>query len=314
MAPMAKLTFKALLDWFLELNAQKWYIHVQACQFDVKDYAPYVNPETGMLILNISGAATRGFDTQDDHFSFYSRVKGKEVFLEVPYSAVFLAIDPDTGIPNLFPFYEEHADDTVPPEEELVMGTPVRNEHVVDLPHSGLRVTLKAPTLGDLHDLSERLGKTKGVEPIDIKRDNNVVYMDFGKSQENDARAILGPMLGIGNRAASVDETAPPKELTLAERVGMRKWVVIEGGRQKPQASMPFIDEVYRAKQERREMELKLAKINLNTEIGATPKEIRSDGSDGTSAFFPDLDVSKCYFPRKRTERPAWLVVIQGGK
>lgn len=311
MAPMAKLTFKALLDWFLELNAQKWYIHVQACQFDVKDYATYVNPETGMLILNISGAATRGFDTHDDHFSFYSRVKGKEVFLEVPYSAVFLAIDPDTGIPNMFPFYVEHADDIYPPEEELLHGTPIRKEHVVDLPHSGLTLTMKTPTLGDLSDLTERLGKTKGVEPVDLKlnRNDNVVYLDFGKPQD-EAKAILGPMFGIGNRTTQKPEVSAPKELTLAERVGLRNWIVIEGGRNKPKASMPFIDEVYRAKRERREQLEKLMPTPEFTESF----ELRSDGSEGKSVFFPDLDVSKCYFPRKRIERPSWMLVIQGGK
>jgi stringent starvation protein B len=287
MAPMAKLTFKALLDWFLELNARKWYIHVQACQFDVKDYAPYVSPETGMLILNISGAATRGFDTHEDHFSFYSRVKGKEVFLEVPYSAVFLAIDPDTGIPNLFPFYEEHADDIEPPGYSV-------------------------PTIGDLKDLSELFSKTKGIQPSDIKLKNdksNVVYLDFGKPAD-EAKAILGPMFGIGNRVTQEPEGTTPKELTLAERVGLRNWVVIDGGRQKPKASMPFIDEVYRAKQERREQLEKLMPTPEFTERF----ELRSDGSEGKSVFFPDLDVSKCYFPRKRIERPSWMVVIQGGE
>lgn len=314
MTPMKELCFKALMEWFVQQNASRWNIHVQASQFDVKDYAPYVNEITGMLILNISANATRNFNTDTEGFSFMSRVNGKEVFLEVPYTAVFVAVDPDTGIPNLFPYYEDHDGmDLMPVDTEEVMGTPVQKGHVVELPHSGIKVQLKTPTLGDILDISQ--GKTKGAPTHEVIHDgdNKVIRVTFGNKEpvENDAKAIMGVMQYLGK---PVEVVKPIPEPTVTERVTQRHWRVIQGGKGKTETTMPYIDEVYRAKRDKREQEEQLAKINMNAEIGTSKPEIRSDGSDGTSAFFPDLDVSKCTFVTKPIDRPEWMTVVQGGR
>ena len=313
MAPMKELCFKALMDWFVSQNASRWFIHAQASQFDVKDYAPYVNEITGMVILNISANATRDFSTNSEGFSFKSRIKGKEVFLEVPYSAVFVAVDPDTGIPNLFPYFEDHGDmDIETPETEEVLGTPVlKDPTVVELPHSGIKVQLKVPTLAEVLDISQ--GKTKGAPTSEVVRDgdNKVIRVTFGKQDEasNDAKAILGPMTYLGKHSEE-----PKPEPTVTERVTQRHWRVIQGGKGKQEPTMPYIDEVYRAKRDKREREEQLAKVTMNAEIGVSKPEIRSDGSDGKSSHFPDLDVSKCAFVTKPIERPEWMSVVQGGK
>ena len=312
MAPMKEICFKALMDWFVEQNASKWYVHVQASQFDVKEYAPFVNEVTGMLILNISANATRNFSTDEVGFSFLSRVNGKEIFLEVPYTAIFVAVDPDTGIPNLFPYFEDHGDmDIETPETEEVLGTPIMKDHVVELPNSGIKLQLKVPTLADLADMPDIIKNTTGYRAADIVRDadNKVIRVTFGKQDpvQNDAKAILGQMAYLGKPP---EEPAP----TVTERVTQRHWRVIQGGKGKTEVTMPYIDTVYRAKRDKREREEQLAKINMNAEIGVSKPEIRSDGSDGTSSHFPDLDVSKCTFVTKPIERPEWMNVVQGGK
>lgn len=107
--------------------------------------------------------------------------------------------------------------------------------------------------------------------------------------------------------------TPKVKEVVVAEpKKRERKWTVIEGGRSNlPSASMPFIDEVHRAKQARRERDASYMKAP--EDVTSQPNR-KSDGNDGTSVFFPDLDVSKCYFATKRIERPEWMTVHQGGK
>lgn len=317
MAPMAKLTFKAILDWFMELKATRWNIHVQASQFDVKGYAPYVMPDTGMVILNISGTATRGFELHDDHFSFYSRIKGVEQFLEVPYTAVFVAVDPDNGIPNLFPYFEDHGNDDpiVEGEEELVLGAPApKGEHTVDLPHSGLQATFKVPTLGELLTInSGQAGK-----PEITKGEDGIIRIQFPKREATQERdPFFEPGKDLRVRVADLFQFPTKGEEPL--RIGKdsldikirdRRWVVIEGGKSPKKASMPWIDEVYREKRERREA---LERLMPTMDELPVP-EIRSDGASGESAFFPDLDVSKCVFPTKRVARPVWLTVINGGK
>lgn len=104
---------------------------------------------------------------------------------------------------------------------------------------------------------------------------------------------------------------------TLETKMRDRHWTVIEGGKQTPEASMPWIDEVYREKRARREALEKLAPTDefiLSNTMKSSQPAIRSDGSDGKSCFFPDLDVAKCVWPGKRMPRPDWLIVIKGGQ
>lgn len=291
MAPMAHLTFKAVLDWFMEIDASKWHIAVQASQFDPKEYASCVEPGTGMLTLNVSGKATRNFNTYDTYFSFNSRLNGKEIFLEIPYSAVFMAYDPVSGIPNSFPYFEDHGDMDMDAPFTFNMENPFvhtfakpvdsktkDSSNVIELPHSGMRVELKTPTLADLEAM---------MDGLNYKR---IYEHDF-----SNARTAAKP-------------------LTLEEKVAHRSWVVIEGGKASKPKSMPWIDEVYREKQARREAAKPADKVIIGNTMKSTAPEIRSDGASGHSAHFPDLDVSKCVFATRRRQRPNWISVHQGGK
>lgn len=163
--------------------------------------------------------------------------------------------------------------------DDYIPDEPTQPDHVVHLPNSGLTVKLRVPTLENLTKMNL----------------DNVIHYPGGSAH-------------VG------EEIQMDKPLTLLERIAQRGWTVIEGGNQKPEASMPFIDEVYRAKQAKRESDVALAKIAMNAEVKLCGIEIRSDGSNGNSVYFPDLDVSKCYFPVRRINRPTWVSVIEGGK
>lgn len=109
-------------------------------------------------------------------------------------------------------------------------------------------------------------------------------------------------------------EPAVVPQISTLEKAGLRNWVVIEGGRNKPEVS-PVIDEIHRAKEERRARQANLwTQDELDSKV-AVKSDLRSDGVSGDkSTYFPDLDVSKCYFQSKRVDRPTWLAVVQGGK
>lgn len=286
MVPMARITFKAVLDWFMETGATKWHIAVQASQFDVKNYGPLVEPGTGMLTLNISANATRNFNTFEDHFSFKSRINGVEVFLEIPYSAVFMAMDPTTGIPNAFPYFEDHGD-MEPEDEQLALEVPAREElmALLDSMKNNPVISGKSKTSNSFVGINANT--------------SNIVRVDFDKKGNIN-------LTGKGEMNVSTPTT-------VQERVTHRRWTVIEGGKGKTEAeTMPFIDHVYRAKRDRREA-LTADRFILSNEMKHVP-EIRSDGSEGKSTYFPDLDVGNCYFVSKPIQRPSWMTVHQGGK
>lgn len=277
---MPRITFSAMLDWFVEVNADRWLIHVQASQFDAKEYIGKVNEITGFLVLNISGAATRNFDVSDTGFSFNSRMNGKEVYLEIPYTAVFAGSDPVTGAPNLFPYFEDKEN-----------GLPV-----VKLPPkqyiNAFQDGLKIPSLEDMKAIFEK--------------PSNVIKGDFSHYK---GKTSTGPMASIGK---------PPEE-TLPKKIEQRHWRVIQGGKSKVPTELPFVDVAYRAKRDAREahelLEMTKAAMKPSATVdGPKLRELRSDGADGISSHFPDLDVSKCVFHVKQTERPSWMTVIQGDK
>lgn len=162
--------------------------------------------------------------------------------------------------------------------DDYIPDEPTTPSNVVYLPNSGVKVELRVPTLEDLNKMNL----------------DNVIHFPGGSAH-------------VG------EEIQMERPLTLVERIEQRGWTVIEGGNRRPEASMPFIDEVYRAKLAKRESAAKLAKITMNDEVKLGEFEIRSDGSNGNSAYFPDLDVSKCRFPVGRMTRPVWLTVIEGG-
>jgi stringent starvation protein B len=373
MAPMAKITFKALLDWFMETNARYWNIHVQAAQFDSQEYISTMSPATGMICLNISANATRGFDMDDEKFWFWSRFQGKEIFLEVPYTAVMCAVDPETGIPNLFPYFEDWGDiemdlpDELKPTDIEIMPNgnhlirfgnntsqemePLSDEEVealradilarakpdMAIPDSvvkvlnfdGNPVEVKIPTMAELDELNKLWreqgmsiqadGFTVGPDGKLVVRastlNDSVIHVDFkGNSVptfDGDATILNFP----GKSEIKIEEPKLLKHDTLETRVRDRHWTVIEGGKTKPEATMPWIDTVYREKRARREAaELTKDKMVIGNEMKSTQPEIRSDGSTGESSFFPNLDVSKCTWPGKRKARPEWLTVHKGGE
>lgn len=314
MVPMKRIAFSALLDWFVEIDAKRWNVYVQGTQFDVKEYASAVQLHSGMLLLNLSANATRNFTCDDEGFSFKSRINGVEVFLEIPYTAVFAAVHPDTGIPNMYPFFEDYGD-MDPIETVDVLGTPVAKYNVVTLPHSEISRSFE---LNLNKELQQLLKDNPNMSVIfspsdDVNNDATCVLGKLG--HYNDGQLGTGPMASIGS-PATVEPT--PVEPTVEERVTQRRWRVIEGGKQKVEATMPWIDEVYRAKRDRREA-AQADKFIIGNSIPHVPdgkefKAIRSDGNDGTSSFFPDLDVAKCVFYVKPTPRPEWMTVLEGGK
>lgn len=314
MVPMARITFQALLNWFQENNAERWYIHVQASQFDPKEYMAAMSPLTGMIVLNISGAATRDFTTDDDGFSFKSRIKGKEVWLEIPYSAVLCAIDPVTGIPNLFPYFEDYGD----PEPE---------SHIFNLPSSGLDVKLAKPTHGELLDISKAINDDTPVRDVVVLEadEDGVIRANFRQKNDGDTNKST-PFFTLEDLTSKSNldlfqQTGSSNVVPLIEKDSVqtkvldRKWAVIKGGKTvEPKASMPFIDHIYREKQERRKAkELAEDRYKFGNEMVSTAP-LRSDGSEGKSVFFPDLDVSKVVWPPKKIARPDWMTVINGDK
>ena len=383
MAPMAKITFKALLDWFVEINAKRWNIHVQASQFDAQEYLSTMSPATGMICLNISANATRHFTVDETSFSFWSRFQGKEIKLEIPYTAVMCAVDPDTGIPNLFPYFEDYGDieldlpdelkptgvqilengnhlisfnngtsqelEPLPEEELQALMADIKRRQLaeapIQLPDSVVKVLgtdgtiteVQIPTLAEIEELN-KVWREKGMDmkldgfKVDnegklvlmasaVKDDDNVVQLDF-KGNGNVTFNGDATVLNFPNKTEVTME--PPKLLkhdTLETRVRDRHWTVIEGGKAKPEVSMPWIDVIYREKLARREAaekekdSLTFGQVSFVPwdEVANKPAfEIRSDGSKGESVFFPDLDVAKCTWPGKRTPRPDWMTVHKG--
>lgn len=375
MIPMAKVTFQAVLDWFVAQNATKWHIHVQASQFDPKEYISAMSPATGMICLNISANATRHFTTGEESFSFWSRFQGQEIQLEIPYTAVYAAVDPATGIPNFFPYFQDYGDveldlpDGIEPDRVEITEDgkhritfsnghvetiePLSEDELADLeadisrrkleatpiaiPDSVVKVLMLDGTTTEVQipskeelDALNKLWLDQGMSvkcdgfKVDhegklvilarpTEKDDNVVKVDFGDK----GNVTFSGDATILNFPGEIKVTAQGEQGEWGRFIGHdsletkmrdRHWTVIEGGKQKPQASMPWIDVVYREKLARREALEKLAP----TDEFIAQQQIRSDGSTGESCFFPNLDVTKCTWPGKRKARPSWLKVFAG--
>ena len=223
----------------------------------------------GNLTLNLSPSATQDMHLSDTHIYFKICKHGIPQEMYIPYTALMIVQDPDDPAASLQWPFYLDHGDDYTPDM-----TDVSN--VFGLPVQGTKVELKAPSLNDLIEISTR--------------QNNVVHFPGG-------RTTVGKQIKMDPRK------------TLQERMAERGMSVINGGDVKVHATIPWIDEVYHAKQARRETKALNAK---NAVVVSEP--IRSDGSKGNSVFFPDLDVSKCYFQSKRITRPVWLDVINGGK
>lgn len=316
MAPMAHLTFKALLDWFSEQNASKWIIHVQATQFDPMEYAGSVEPNTGILCLNISPSATREFDMDDTSFWFKSMVRGVPVFLVIPYTAVMFAVDPTTGIPNVFPFFEDWGDMEGADEVESLPPTidPTESkfspELILSLNKTWVEQGFGFQLLGlETDENGETIATIIPIEPVDEDAPYSAKMIPFPNRKQEDPKLLTHD--------------------TLEKRIMDRHWTVIEGGKQKAVASMPWIDVVYREKLARREAQrLNNDRLVLGNEMKSTNPDDPEDLRFGQVFYYPcdedgtlydptkpiKLDVTKCTWATKSIQRPSWMKVITGGK
>lgn len=304
-----KITFEGVLNYLATKKGTAWNMLFQASQFDVRDFGDLVN--FGHLKLNLSPMATRDMELFEDHIYFKIRKHGIVQEMNIPYTALMIIQDPDDPSQSMpWPYFLDHGDDYTPDEEEAIFGEMAKElkeltPHVVELPNTGVKLELKVPTL----EQHQRSG-----EEYAIKRLAELGINITPEQMQEHARKMHESMPEIFDAKGNVDLIAlankaqPVRKPTLSERIEARGWTVIEGGNVQAKASMPFIDEVHRAKQARREQ---LAKLAPDGEVVVS---VRSDGSNGNSVFFPDLDVSKCYFPTSRKRFPSWMTVIQGGK
>lgn len=307
-----KHTFEGVLNYLATKESPKWHIYLQASQFELNGFKDSTN--FGTLCLNFGPHATRNMVCHDDCVTFNTMKHGIEQFMSVPYTAMMFIQDPDNPNAMLpWPYYLDHGDDSPEVPDNVIPFTPREAWDTANgISNKLAKDYLDAPGLKTHSD---------GAQVIDM-----VEFKATRQSPEERTISLLKEqglvddngnldLIALAQKAAPIRAKAKDEQpLTIQEKIAMRNWSVIEGGNQKPEASMPFFDEIYHAKRERRESDMKLAKINLNAELGTHPKALRSDGNDGTSVFFPDLDVSKCYFPTKRIERPSWMTVINGGK
>lgn len=313
-----RLTFEGILNYLSTKKGTVWNMVFQASQLELEDFNDAIT--YGNITLNLSPNATRDMQCFDDHVYFKMRKHGIVYEINAPYTALMIIEDPDDRSQSMaWPYFLDHGDDYIPDEPE-------RDTNVFYLPNSGVKVELRVPTLADYNNLNLdnviQFPGGVGYKGEEIPAAGPLTLGDLIKANQAKAMSKQFPEL-VGNDGLIDPEKVHAKaqearEPTLLERIELRGWTVIEGGNQKPVASIPFIDEVYRAKQAKRELANadKLVLGNTMIHVPETNKvdNIRSDGSNGNSVYFPDLDVSKCYFPVRRINRPTWVSVIEGGK
>lgn len=265
-----KITFQGVLNHLATRQGTRWHMVFQASQFDVRDFGDLV--EFGHLTLNLSPSATRDMQLTDTHIYFKIRKHGIVQEMYIPYTALMIIQDPDDPAASMaWPYFLDHGDDFEP--------SPMTGEEYAIQRMAEMGVTITP------EQMAEHAAKMHAMAPDLFGADGSVNVM------------------ALAAKAQSV------RKPTLQERMAERGMSVIHGDGAKVVASLPWIDEVHRAKQARRAAQ---AMDDKNAVV--VGEEIRSDGSKGNSVFFPDLDVSKCYFPTKRIARPEWLKVIDGGK
>lgn len=265
-----KITFQGVLNHLATKQGTRWHMVFQSSQFDVQDFGDLV--DFGHLTLNLSPSATRDMQLTDTHIYFKIRKHGVVQEMYIPYTALMIIQDPDDPAASMaWPYFLDHGDEF---EEEPMTGEAYVIQRMAEL---GFPITPE--------QLAEHSAKMHALAPDLINADGSVDVM------------------ALAAKAKSV------RKPTLHERMAERGMSVIHGDGAKVVASMPWIDEVHRAKQVRRAAQVMDDKNSI-----VAGEEIRSDGSKGNSVFFPDLDVSKCHFQTKRIARPEWLKVIEGGK
>ncbi|ABY63173.1 SspB domain-containing protein [Pseudomonas phage 201phi2-1] len=258
---------------------------------------------------------------EDEELDQGTVVKKSNV-IELPNSGVKLELRIPTledynnlNFDNVLQFPKKDADGELPSAEEIAELNQLMSDNGMDI------------------NLVEFKRNDKGEFEVSLSLNDNPVVEWDGKDKhlkqlsDNLPKGLVSDdgiidVVKLASKAQRLALAAPP---TLQQRMAERGMSVIIGGAKPAEASMPFIDEVYRAKRERREAIQKAADEALFKEralpAGTTLGEmlqspgmtIRSDGSKGNSVFFPDLDVRKCYFHTRRIVRPEWLQVHEGG-
>lgn len=306
-----KITFEGVLNYLATKKGTAWNMVFQASQFDVRDFGGSVDYD--LLTLNLSPIATRDMQLYDDHIYFKIRKHGIVQEMNIPYTALMIIQDPDDPAQSMpWPYFLDHGEDYTPGEEDIIFDEMAKelNEltpHVVELPNTGVKLELHAPTIeqhrqsGEEYTLKRLAELGINITPEQLKEHAQKLHESMPELCGADGKLDL---VAVASKAKRVN---PP---TLLERIEARGWTVIEGGRNPMTASLPWIDETYRAKREARAARELLG----NNEAVSTNVDIRSDGSKGNSMYFPNLDVSNCYFVSRRTQRPSWMVVIEGGK
>lgn len=310
-----KITFEGVLNWLATKAGTRWNMVFQASQFDSQEFSDQLN--FGQLTLNLSPNATRDMELFEDYIYFKIRKHGIVQEMTIPYTALMIIQDPDDPADSMaWPFFLDHGDDFVQ--------EPMTAEEYAISRMAELGVTITPEQMKEhaaaMHELSPDLFDKDG--NLDVfalsakakRRSDTVepVADDELKSFNFRTPTFDQLMAGFkfpGDSASNDTVVNHGKTGSLAERMEKSNMTVIEGGKSKVIATLPWIDEVYRAKRAAREAK-QVAGRNVETQAEA----IRSDGSKGNSAFFPGLDVTKCHFPVKRIERPSWLKVVDGGK
>jgi len=247
------------------------------------------------------------YTPDEDEELEHGTVVKKSNAVELPNSGIKLELRVPTledyknlNFDNVIQFPKQPSDGDLPTAEEIAELNKLMSDNGMDIN----LVDFKRNDQGEL-EVSVSLNDNPVVE-WDGKEDH------LKRLSDNLPKGLVTPdgtidVVKLASKSQRLALAAPP---TLQQRMAERGMSVIVGGAKPVEASMPFIDEVYRAKRERREQ---LAKLTMSAESGTMDTGIRSDGSKGNSAFFPDLDVRKCHFHTRRIVRPDWLQVHEGG-
>lgn len=84
---MTRCFMNTTIQWFADTGVTRMNFICDAHMFDVGILADQVDG-LGQIVLNLSGAATRGFRYNEDNFEFHCAKQGVDVHLHVPYEAV----------------------------------------------------------------------------------------------------------------------------------------------------------------------------------------------------------------------------------
>lgn len=116
--------------------------------------------------------------------------------------------------------------------------------------------------------------------------------------------ALTSKLNEVFNPEKSESTPKSDKKTIILDEVKQRGWRIIEGGGNSTPGMPSPLELIHQSRKEKREMDAKLAKVVTTTNKTNIVIETKSE-------FFPDLDVTKCYFPKQKVKRPEWLAVVK---